>query len=221
MSDRTKRILFIVGFVLSVFVIGFLLYITFFRSTPVIEPIEEQPIDEQTGSGFPSSGEGTPRIIEEQTKIETGLTEADEVAKGGATQTKELTTAEVFNPTLSADGSTVQFYDETDGKFYAIDANGKIVTLSDKEFPSLEKATWDKTAEKAVLEFPDGSNIIYDFGTEKQVTLPKHWEGFDFSPVTDELAAKSIALDPDNRWIVLANADGSNIKSIQALGENA
>jgi len=221
MTDRMKRILFIVGFILSVFVIGFLLYIAFFRSAPVIQPTEQEILDEQTKNGFPTSKDGTQRTIENESTAVTGLTQADEIAKGGVTQTIELTTSAIFNPTLSGDGTRVQFYDEKEEKFYAINASGEIVSLSDKKFPSVEKATWDKTAEKAVLEFPDGSNIIYDFSTEKQVTLPKHWEGFDFSPVGDELAAKSIAIDPDNRWIVLSNADGTNVKSIQALGENA
>ncbi|MBI4435468.1 PD40 domain-containing protein, partial [Candidatus Uhrbacteria bacterium] len=65
-----------------------------------------------------------------------------------------------------------------------------------------------------------GSNIVYNFDTEKQVTLPSHWEDFDFSPVADELAAKSIALDPQNRWLVVTSDDGSKTQSIQALGEN-
>jgi len=79
---------------------------------------------------------------------------------------------------------------------------------------------WNSDANKAVMEFPDGSNIVYDFDNETQVTLPNHWEEFDFSPVRDEIAAKSIALDPNNRYLVSTSADGSNVKNLQALGEN-
>lgn len=220
-SERTKRILLVSGFILSVFVIALLLYLAFFRPKPTPAPEETTPEAVAPGLGLPSAQEGAPSFAEEEFAEEVGLPQADEVARGGVTQTTELTTGPIFNPTLSGDGSKIHFYDQTDGKFYTIGTDGKIAALSDKKFRSVEKATWNNNAEKAILEFPDGSNVVYDFGAEKQVTLPKHWEGFDFSPVSDELAAKSIALDPNNRWIVLANADGSNVKSIQGLGENA
>ena len=38
--------------------------------------------------------------------------------------------------------------------------------------------------------------------------------------MTDEIIAKSIALDPNNRWLVVSSDDGSRVKSIQALGMN-
>ncbi len=222
MSERTKRILLIVGFVLSVAVIAFLLYFAFFRTpTPQIPITPTTTTGQQPSTGFPSSATGAPSTIgTEQTGEQTGLPTADTVAKGGLTQTTELTTGPVSSPTLSGDGSSMNFYDKNDGKFYRIDAEGKLVALSDKKFPSLEKATWNKDSEKAVLEFPDGSNVVYDFGAQSQVTLPKHWEGFNFSPVDDQIVAKSVGLDPNNRSIVITNADGTNIKSVQPLGEN-
>ncbi|MEK7615118.1 MAG: hypothetical protein AAB431_01895 [Patescibacteria group bacterium] len=221
MSERTKRILLIVGFILSVVVIAFLLYVAFFRAdSPIIPNPQTGGTNSQgTNTGLPASGDGTIRGGEDDlTGDLSGLPQADEVAKGGLTQTSELTTGPVYNPTLSGDGASVNFYDKNDGKFYRINADGTLAALSDKKFPGVDKATWNKDAEKAVLEYPDGSNVVYDFGAEAQVTLPKHWEGFDFSPVADELAAKSVGLDPNNRSIVVTNADGSNVKSIQPLG---
>ncbi len=220
MSERTKRFLLIIGFILSVIVIATLLYFAFFRSTPskpVVEPTKTEPT--ASLGGLDPSGLGVPSEIT-QPGASTGLQEADTVAQGGLTQTTQLTSAPIASPTLSEDGTAVHFYDATDGKFYRLDANGEIKSLSEKQFPSLEKATWGKEANKAVLEFPDGSNIVYDFENETQVTLPKHWEDFDFSPTTDELIAKSIGIDPENRWLVVSNANGSNVKSIQALGNN-
>lgn len=220
MSERTKRILLIIGFILSVIVIAFLIYFAFFRVAPPTPEDEQAPVGTDIPiGGLQPSPAGIPGAPAEP-GVSTGLTEADEVAQGGVTQTTQLTTAPVFNPTLSGDGTAVNFYDETDEKFYRIDANGNIEALSEKEFPGLQQATWDKDANKAILEFPDGSNIVYDFANETQVSLPKHWEDFDFSPTTDELMAKSIGIDPENRWLVLSNANGSNVKSIQALGDN-
>ncbi len=221
MSERTKRILLIVGFILSVVVIAFLLYVAFFRGeSPSIPTTQTGGTNSQgTNTGLPASGDGINRGDEEDSTGDlSGLPQADEIAKGGLTQTSELTTGPVYNPTLSGDGASVNFYDKNDGKFYRINADGAVVALSDKKFPGVDNAIWNKDAEKAVLEYPDGSNIVYDFGAETQVTLPKHWEGFDFSPVADEIAAKSVGLDPNNRSVVVTNADGSNVKSIQPLG---
>lgn len=219
MSERTKRILLIIGFIVSVIVIAYAIYAAFFRAEPT--PAEEPtPTAEEAAGGLVPAQPGAPLTAEEQAKQEAGLTQAEEVAKGGITQTTELTTAPVYNTVLANDGKTINFYNNSDSKFYQIDAQGNVQVISDKEFPSLDKATWDKDAQKAVLEFPDGSNIVYDFANETQVTLPNHWEDFDFSPASDELIAKSIGIDPDNRWLVLSNANGSNVTSIQELGDN-
>src|SRR3989339_543372 len=121
---------------------------------------------------------------------------------------------------IGADGDSMNYYSASDGRFYTIDEDGNVVALSDTQFPDAETVEWNKDSNKALIEFPDGSNIIYNFDSEVQVTLPSHWEDFDFSPVTDEVIAKSIALDPENRWLVVTSDDGSKTTSIQALGEN-
>lgn len=221
MTARTKKILLVIGFIVSVFAIAFILYALFFRPTPPEPTVEEQP-ESSTGT-LPSAIEALlrEREAEEETGAAARLSEADEVARGGLTQTTRLTTSAVENATLSGDGASMNYYSAADGRFYTIDEDGNVVALSDKQFPDAESVEWNRKAEKAVIEFPDGSNVIYDFSAEKQVTLPNHWEDFDFSPVQDQVAAKSIALDPNNRWLVIASDDGSKTTSIQALGENA
>ncbi len=222
MNEKTKRILLITLFALSVVAIATALYFMFFRSVDV-EPLSDDPIsitDDPT-TGLPTTQDGTP-IFSGDTDTGTGeLSEADEVAQGDVTQTTSLTQAPVFNTILGSDGNSVQFYDQNDGRFYTINEDGEIEKLSDRQFPNLETATWNNNSEKAVLEFPDGSNIVYNFETEVQTTLPKHWEDFDFSPSTDEIVAKSISTDPNNRWLVTSNDNGSNVTPFQALGENA
>ncbi|MEK7620312.1 MAG: hypothetical protein AAB413_03700 [Patescibacteria group bacterium] len=220
MTERTKKLLLVGGFILSVFVIAFILYILFFQPTPP-EPTVEEGAEVSTGQ-LPSSIEAQIRAQEEADAQEgTGrLESADEVARGGLTQTTELTTGAIYNVALGADGESMNYYNQSDGRFYTIDENGNVVALSDAQFPDAENVDWNKDSNKALIEFPDGSNIIYNFDTEKQVTLPSHWEDFDFSPVSDELIAKSIALDPQNRWLVVTSDDGSQTTSIQALGEN-
>ncbi|MFA4845055.1 MAG: hypothetical protein WC654_00650 [Patescibacteria group bacterium] len=218
MSERTKKLLLVGGFILSVFVIAFLLYTLFFKGAPM-PPATVEPTDELSGV-LPSSDEGQPGVVGEEPTGVTGLQEADEVAQGGLTQTVELTTGAVHDIVLSGDGSSINYYNAADGRFYTINADGEVVALSDKRFPEAETVEWNQTAEKALIEFPDGTNIIYDFSAEKQVTLPQHWEDFDFSPTSDEIIGKSVALDENNRWLVIASDDGSRVEAIQELGEN-
>jgi hypothetical protein len=220
MTEQTKKILLVGGFVVSVFVFAYLLYALFFRSAPPEPSVDEA--EEETNGQLPSAGQFIPR---EQDGVTGeggvgGLTEADTVARGGITQTVELTTGSVYNVVLGADGQSMNYYNASDGRFYTIDENGRVTALSDTQFPRAETVEWNRDSNKALVEFPDGSNIIYNFDTEKQVTLPAHWEDFDFSPVSDEVIAKSIALDPNNRWLVVTSDDGSRTTSIQALGEN-
>lgn len=220
MSERTKKILLIVGFVASVFLFAFILYRLFFTA-PQDPATVGSPVDEESlTGGLPESVLEALREIEEATDTASSLTEADEVASGGLTQTTILTNTAITAPNTSTDGNGVSYYNEGDGRFYTIDEDGNIVALSDQQFPDAENVVWNKDADTVVVEFPDGSNIVYNFETEEQVTLPAHWEDFDFSPVQDEIIAKSMALDPSARALVITNADGSSTQAIAALGEN-
>jgi len=217
MSERTKKILVLVGFFLGIVAIGVILYFTVvgFRREPV-EPTVTPP--EGAPGQFPSSGEGAP-VVTPPGGAPGILEPADEIAGGGITQVTTLTTSVIESAAGRSDGR-VNFYNPEDGRFYTIDAEGNVVTLSNQQFPAAESVVWNNGASKAVIEFPDGSNIVYNFSTQQQVTLPQHWEDFDFSPSTDEIIAKSLAVDPNNRWIVITNDDGSNAKSIAPLGLN-
>lgn len=215
LSERTKRILLILGFVASVFAIGAALYFTFFRGAPEA-PIPPEPgIEIPTGSLPPGGTAGTRPPL---SPGEGGLPPASPIAQGGVTQTTELTTVPVGG--LSLAGNNVNYYDPTDSRFYEIGADGQPRRLSERTFPAVNQAAWNTGGSKAVLTFPDQSKIVYDFTNETQVTLPSHWDDVEFSPVKDEIVAKSLAIDPNNRWLVTSNADGSNVRAFQPLGEN-
>lgn len=114
----------------------------------------------------------------------------------------------------------MRFYNENDGKFYRIATDGTTEKLSDKVFYNVSKTTWANGTNKAVLEFPDQSKVIYNFEKDKQYTLPKHWEEFSFSPDDDKIAAKSIGYSPENRWLVTVGDDGTGTNLIEPMGEN-
>lgn len=222
MNERAKKVLVISLFILSVFGIGFALYFTFFRAEP-IPPAPTVAPETAPGAGavpLPSAAVGGAR---DEISVPTAptLPTVSQVARGGATATTTLTTAAIEHPAIGTDGISANYYDPNDGRFYKIDKEGNAARISDQTFPNVKNVSWNGTSDKAVLEFPDGANIVYDFATQKQTSLPAHWEDFEFSPVQDQIIAKSIGLDPNNRWLVVTNADGSNAKTIQALGDNA
>lgn len=224
MQERSKRILLIIAFIGSVIAIGFAMYIVFFASGLDGTPTgTETPTAEQKAGSLTPSKEGTPGSGSNvgTTEGNGALPQAAAIANGGVTQTLALTTGPIQNPTLSADGKSMNFYNKEDGYFYTIDKDGNIVKLSNKAFPNVQSTAWNQNAEKAVLTFPDDSKIVYNFQTQSQVTLPKHWQDVEFSPTADNLIAKSLALDPNNRWLVLSNDNGSNVTPVQALGDNA
>lgn len=235
---KYKKILLILAFLGLVVLLGYLLWRFFFQN-----PITNNPDNPEGGNigGLELAGEGTgnfssttgngrldasgnviktePNQNQPSTGAPTG-SEASDLAVGGLTKTKEITKDRALDPIMASDGQ-LRFYNDTDGKFYKLDANGDLVTLSDKVFHQVQNVTWSTQGDKAILEYPDGSKITYDFNTQKQVTLPKHWEDFSFSPDGASISAKSMGDDVENRYLIVSNADGSRASSLSAIGNNA
>lgn len=222
MSERVKFTLKIVAFLVACILLAFAIYFVFFRSAvTVITSNDDTPTG--TAGTLPGSITGTPGGTNAGGTGATGtggtaLTPS-KVASGGATFTTLLTNTMIESPTVTADG-TVAYYDPADGKFYTIDADGDVVALSQQTFPKAENVTFSAGATAAVIEFPDGSNVVYGFETAKQVTLPSHWEDFAFSGTGTEIAAKSIGSDESNRALVVTSADGSTTQVLANLGSN-
>ncbi|MBI3114699.1 MAG: PD40 domain-containing protein [Candidatus Harrisonbacteria bacterium] len=220
MTERTKKILIIVLFVIFVGLMAWLLYrVFFFRGAPdeVSPPISPEAPEEVTT--LPTSGAGGARIPEKKPKAPE--LPVSPVAAGGITAVTPLTLTPTKAPVLAANGTSLNYYDPADGKFYTIDRDGNTRALLRDAFPKADKITWNTDADKAIVEFPDGANVIVDFRSQDVVTLPQHWEDFDFSPAGKQIAAKSIGTDPGNRWLIVASPDGSRAETVAALGQNA
>lgn len=234
--SKYKKVWLIIGFFGLVAIMGYLIWNFFFKS--VFSPTEINNPNNNIG-GLNPAGEGSGNIststgngrldgnddvnsggqIASSTGAPTGR-EPSDLAVGGLTKVNSVTSDPVLDPMMGSDGQ-LRYYNSDDGKFYKLDASGKLVTLSDKVFYQVDKVTWSNSGDKAILEYPDGSKITYDFLTKKQVTLPKHWEDFSFSPDSSQISAKSIGDDVSNRWLIIANADGTRASSLSAIGNNA
>ncbi len=224
MTEKKKRIIFAIIFIIICIGLGYLLYRVFFYKEPETYLPGETPISgEQLGTELPIAGE----IGEDFTDYETseglpssGYTPSPEFEPEPEIVTKKIDTP-VSNITIDQNKNTVNFYNESDGKFYRFKDDGTIVAMSDKVFYNVDNVTWAPTTNQAILEYPDGSNIYYNFDTNKQVTLPNYWEDFSFASQGDKIAAKSIALAPENRWLITSNPDGKNVTYVEHMGENA
>lgn len=219
-SDRTKMFIRLALFIGGTFLIGFAIYWFFFSRTPAINTVTDGGNTSGTteNGSLPNAGNGTPSGGN-NSGGGTGTLPASQVANGGKTLSTQLTSSAITSPHITTQG-TVAYYDPADGRFYTIDSEGNAQALSLSQFPSAENVTFNNSASAAVIEYPDGSNIVYDFNAAKQVTLPAHWEDFSFSADGSEIASKSIGDDPANRALVISSADGSSTKVIADLGGN-
>ena len=224
--QKYRKLFLILGFIVISTLIGFLIFYLFFYSPPVAQPpqIPEDGGEVPVG-GLPSSKEGTPIIpgaeIPKDTTVEPLLPQADQVAQGGLTAVKPLTESSATSPSISTDKTGVRMYSQADEKFYRVSSDGLLTPLSNKLFHDVQNTEWSPAKDKAILEYPDGSNIIYDFTQDKQITLPSHWEDFEFSNDGTIVSAKSIGMDVDNRFLISFDENGGSQKILEPLGLNA
>lgn len=227
--NRFRVPLLIFVFLTFVFGMGYTIYSIFFKplivSTPTNQnnttststvlgslPQADQNNGEQIISSPPASQNTLP---ESEYKKQSTTTEN----KQNLTSTYNVSDSPALKPSVS-NNNTLQYYNKSDGMFYMVDPGGNLHALSEQIFYNVENVVWSPKFNKAVLEYPDGSNIIYDFSLKQQITLPAHWKNFSFSRDGSQITAKSIGLDPSNRWLLVVNSDGTNARSIEDLGNN-
>ena len=225
MPPLWQRIGVIILFFLAVAMFGFFLYWFFWK--PILAPEAPSPTITTT-TGLIGAGPAGTRTT--STIIGGGLP-GGAITIGGATTTVTVTLGTPTNAQLLVKdpalfsrittGGQIVYYNATDQKFYRVDSNGNIVSLSDQVFYNVQNAVFDSSGDKAVIQYPGGFNIVYDFARNKQITLPSHWQDFEFAPNNETISFKNIGLDPENRFLVTAKYDGSNTKIIEQIGDNA
>ncbi len=226
MSDRNKKIIFAVFFILFSIGMGYGMYYLFFRMNAA-PSVPATP--EQLAGGLPSAGTGGPTVGATTTQPG-GLPSAGETGAAGeaiGALPSETTKIHLLHDGITQsvapekDGTGARFYNPEDGRFYKVNADGSITLLGDKQYFNVDKVDWGNTKDEVIVEFPDGSNYYYNFEEQKQVVLPQHWEEFQFAPNDSKIESKSIGVDADNRYLITANPDGTEAKAIEPLGEDA
>ena len=144
---------------------GYLLYRVFFAPAPTAEqPTTGVPAG--AGTGLPTAGTGRPVTPAVPGGIAPSGTvpsaAGSEIAAGGKTATQQVISGNVLDA-QAGPGGELDFYNQTDGKFYRRLPDGSLQAMSETTFPSVSKVSWSGGNDKAVLEFPDGSKVIYDF----------------------------------------------------------
>ena len=223
--SKYKKIFLILGFIAIVFILGYFIYSLFFAPT-ITPPAGQGPAATTTaGGGLPQAGKGAGQIVKpgggDGLLPSGGETEKtpSQIANGDLTKTTSINDRAGLGATLGPDGSDLRYYDQGDGKFYRVDDSGNTSLLNDGVFHSVQKIVWSPDKNKAILEYPDGANIIYDFSNNKQITLQKHWKDFYFSPDGKQIVLKSMGNNPDNSWLAVINDDASKVRAIEALGD--
>lgn len=226
MSPLVKRILLLVGLLVVAGLIGYGLYYMFNRSVPG----QIVPTPTPSGGGgatFPGAGTRTTTPAGQGGGGGGGLPTAGYIPgapTGGnffrPTAVTKVTSDYAVYPSVASDGN-LHYHNAADGKFYKTNTDGTTSPMSDQVFYNIKNVNWAPAGNKAVISYPDDSKIVYNFDSKKQVTLPKHWDDFSFSPDGTQIAAKSLGLSPENRWLVTTKDDGTGTQLIEPLGNNS
>jgi len=229
MNERTKRILLLISFILSAVLVALLIYWVFFSGPGGYEQVNINGtlVNVPTGE-LPNINGVIVNINRNTNQVVSANTNAylpviDEIAQGGLTLTPKVKDDEADFATKSIDGEGLAYYNRLDGKFYRLDPETMTeYAMSDRQFYSVRDVQWSPTKDRAILDYPDGSKIMYDFTNETQYTLPSQFSEVDFSRDGRELTVKY--LDPEdesNNWLAVANADGTGLQAVEPLSDEA
>lgn len=222
-SPTIKKILYSVLFLAAVGAVVYLMYIVFFRpSAPT------PPVNVNNGNvGLPNVNDilnnaniNNGNVNNANTAEEPGIPGVDKIAAGGLTETEIITPGiNAVDPAASKDDS-IRYYSNVDGQFYKVDKNGNVRQLGKAKFANAEKVTWSDASNEVILEFPDGANVYYNLDNDRQVTLPKEYEDFDFSPTGSQISFKYMHIDPERRVLAVSSPDGTGARTLESLGLN-
>lgn len=149
-----------------------------------------------------------------------GQDQIGSVANGGRTRASQVTQDSVRSFKQSGQ-SGLAYYDSNSGALYRLTSSGEKIELTKDRFPVVERVTWDKSGDKAILDFPDGASILLDVTKNERVSLPREGQDFVFQGDSDNLVFNYVSPDPDRNFLVIGSADGSEARAIEPIGDQA
>ncbi|MFA6272355.1 MAG: hypothetical protein WC693_04625 [Patescibacteria group bacterium] len=212
----------IIGFVAIVIFMGYLIYVIFFRGDVGPGPGQVNINGVIVNSGeLPIANQNVNRPVENvNINTNAGLPVLSPIANGGNTLTNNVADGDI--KAAKVIGTNLRFYDKETGKFYQISSDGKIKNLLTEDlFPDAESVEWSPTGNKAVITFPDGTNIVYDFDAKSQITLPKELNEIKFSATGEQLGFEYIDENSNNNFLGVSNVDGTAMRQIELLGDKS
>lgn len=229
--NNWKQILAAIGFVILIALIGYAIYYVFFRPAPPAAPVANVPA---YPGGLPPAAPGVPpvtvvvppSVLPPAPGIFIPPTPAPAApsistqATGGIVAPVTVVGANGQFASISSNGTSLNYYDNSTGLFSKVNDDGTITLLSPQIFSNVKNVTWAPTTDKAVLEFNDNTKIIYDFVSKQSYTLPDQFADFSFSPDSKQLAAKDLKINPEDRWLVVVDDKGKNKQLLEHLGNN-
>lgn len=221
--DRKKILIIISGIGVVIFGLAGIYFIFFGTNRQELVSNQANEVQQQveTGGGLPTIGPANENTGQVQpTETTTVNEEAQKPVLVVGQQIKAELAVDNLTSNISVGNDGVRYYEPDTGTFYKRLSNGNVVSMSDRQFNNIEKVTWAKT-DKAVIEFPDGANVVYDFVKQKQYTLPSQLKEFAFNNSSDRLMAKVTGPLFEDNWLVAINSDGSNFAYIESMGKNS
>ncbi|MBI2984265.1 MAG: PD40 domain-containing protein [Candidatus Kerfeldbacteria bacterium] len=224
MTPTLRRILLIAAFVLVTLAFFYVIYLVFFKPTPIV------PVNNGVGNvnGLPTVGNGNVNRVGLPNANALPIVNAvppgqqpSNVAEGGLTITDTVVPG--ASSDLTVGGKGLRFYDRDRGQFYELSPDGTTKTLlTDDVYRSVSDIDWSPNGQQAILSFPDNSKVLYDFEAKKQTTLPRELNDFFFSPQSDQIVSKFLnPTNADDQWLLVSRPDGSQSETVEHLGENA
>ncbi|MFA7315107.1 MAG: hypothetical protein WC025_04255 [Candidatus Magasanikbacteria bacterium] len=233
-----KRILYIIIFFIVCILLGYAIYFVFFKKNKISNITQNTNTNTTTNTNFPNTnnGQNTNGTTNNNANVNntnnannnnnnSNTITNNPNSKFDSTQAKPLVTKisdiQPQNISIATTGNGLRFYNNQDGKFYQITADGVTAPMSDQVFFNVSNVNWSPKNNESIIEYPDGANTYYNFSTKQQITLPTHWQDFSFSTDGSQIAAKSVGLDPSNRWLITSDPQGKNIHLLESMGDNA